>query len=52
MDDGWALNRVKRSHRQFVQPPKPGVVTVAGHPSDDIGRGTLNSIHKQADPRE
>jgi len=52
MDDGWTLSRAKGSHRQFVHPTKPGVVTVAGHPSDDIDRGTLNSIRKQADLKE
>ena len=29
-------------------PDKPGLVTVAGHPSVDVPKGTLNSILKQA----
>jgi len=39
---------VRGSHRQFKHPAKPGRVTVAGKPSDDLGEGTLNSILKQA----
>ncbi|MGP7999483.1 MAG: type II toxin-antitoxin system HicA family toxin [Streptosporangiaceae bacterium] len=31
--DGWKLKRVSGSHRQFLQPAKPGLVTVAGKPS-------------------
>lgn len=46
--DGWYLARVRGSHRQFKHPIKPGLVTVAGHPSVDVPKGTLNSILKQA----
>lgn len=46
--DGWYLARTRGSHRQFKHALKPGLVTVAGHPSVDIPRGTLNSILKQA----
>jgi len=48
MDDGWYLDRVKGSHRQYKHLTKPGVVTVAGKPSDDLAPGTLKSIFKQA----
>lgn len=47
-DDGWRLVRTRGSHRQFKHPTKPGVVTVAGGGNDDLSRGTLNSILKQA----
>ena len=47
-EDGWRLARTKGSHRQYHYPSKPGTVTVAGHPSVDIPRGTLNNILKQA----
>ena len=47
-DDGWTLARQRGSHRQLKHPTKRGVVTVAGKPSDDLGRGTLESILKQA----
>ena len=46
--DGWVLDRTKGSHRQYVHPAKPGLVTVAGKSSDDLARGTENSILKQA----
>jgi len=47
-DDGWYLVATRGSHRQFKHPKKPGRVTVAGKPSDDLAPGTLNSILKQA----
>lgn len=47
-DDGWYLARTRGSHQQFKHPTKPGLVTAAGRPSDDLAPGTLNSILKQA----
>jgi predicted RNA binding protein YcfA (HicA-like mRNA interferase family) len=47
-DDGWQLVRQAGSHRQFKHPTKPGLVTVAGKPGDELAPGTLNSIMKQA----
>jgi predicted RNA binding protein YcfA (HicA-like mRNA interferase family) len=38
----------KGSHRQYKHATKVGVVTVAGNLSNDIPKGTLNSILKQA----
>ncbi len=46
--DGWQIDRTRGSHRQFKPATKPGVVTVAGKPADDLARGTENSILKQA----
>jgi predicted RNA binding protein YcfA (HicA-like mRNA interferase family) len=46
--DGWALVATRGSHRQFKHPSKPGRVTVAGKPGDDLAPGTLTSILKQA----
>ena len=46
--DGWLHVHTRGSHRQFKHPVKPGRVTVAGKPSDDLHAGTLNSILKQA----
>ena len=46
--DGWQHVRTKGSHRQFKHPVKKGLVTVAGHPSEDLAPGTLNSVLKQA----
>jgi predicted RNA binding protein YcfA (HicA-like mRNA interferase family) len=47
-NDGWFLVTTRGSHRQFKHPSKPGRVTVAGKPSDDMAPGTLNSVLKQA----
>ena len=47
-DDGWVLARTRGSHEQYRHPTKPGRVTVAGKPNDDVAPGTLNSILKQA----
>ena len=47
-EDGWYLARTRGSHRQYKDPTKPGLVTVAGKPGDDVAPGTLNSILKQA----
>ncbi|MCS7288695.1 MAG: type II toxin-antitoxin system HicA family toxin [Roseiflexus sp.] len=47
-EDGWYLVATKGSHRQYKHPVKPGRVTIAGHPNDDLAPGTLNSILKQA----
>lgn len=50
--DGWVQVAQKGSHRQFKHPQKTGRVTIAGKPSDDIDKGTLNSILKQAKLKE
>ncbi|HKR66810.1 MAG TPA: type II toxin-antitoxin system HicA family toxin [Thermoanaerobaculia bacterium] len=47
-DDGWYQVKTSGSHRQFKHPTKPGRVTIAGKPSDDLAPGTYNSILKQA----
>ena len=48
--DGWALDRTRGDHRQYVHPARPEAVTVTvpGHPGDDLPAGTLNSILKKA----
>jgi predicted RNA binding protein YcfA (HicA-like mRNA interferase family) len=47
-EDGWYLVATRGSHRQFKHSVKPGRVTVAGKPGDDLAPGTLNSILKQS----
>jgi len=47
-DDGWVQVAQRGSHRQFKHPSKIGKVTVPGKPSDEIPKGTLKSILKQA----
>lgn len=46
----WKLQRIRGSHRQYRHPEKPesGTLTIAGHPADDVPKGTLNAILKQA----
>ena len=51
-DDGWYQVRQRGSHRQFRHPTKPGLVTVAGKPGDELARGTLSSVLKQAGLKE
>jgi predicted RNA binding protein YcfA (HicA-like mRNA interferase family) len=46
--DGWRMRNQEGSHRQFVHPSKPGKVTIAGHPSDEVDPRTKASILKQA----
>ena len=50
--DGWILVATRGSHRQYKHPTKPGRVTVAGKPSEDLAPGTLNSILKQSGLKE
>ena len=50
--DGWRRVRTRGSHRQYKHPSKPGRVTVAGKPRDDLAPGTLNSVLKQAGLQE
>lgn len=47
-NEGWYLDRTKGSHRQYKHTIKPGIVTIAGKLSDDLKKGTENSILKQA----
>jgi predicted RNA binding protein YcfA (HicA-like mRNA interferase family) len=47
-DDGWRMARTRGSHRQYKHPDKPGLVTIAGKPGDDLAPGSLGSILKQA----
>ena len=51
-DDGWRLVATRGSHRQYKHASKAGRVTVAGKPGDELARGTLNSILKQAQLKE
>jgi predicted RNA binding protein YcfA (HicA-like mRNA interferase family) len=46
--DGCRFVRQTGSHRIFHHPTKPGIVIVAGKPSQDLAPGTLNAILKEA----
>jgi predicted RNA binding protein YcfA (HicA-like mRNA interferase family) len=50
--DGWRLIATRGSHRQYKHVNKPGRVTIAGKPSEDLAPGTFNSILKQAGLKE
>jgi predicted RNA binding protein YcfA (HicA-like mRNA interferase family) len=50
--EGWFLVATRGSHRQYKHPVRPGRVTVAGKPSDNLAPGTLNSILKQSGLKE
>jgi predicted RNA binding protein YcfA (HicA-like mRNA interferase family) len=47
-EHGWRLERQRGSHRIFRHPSKPGSVTVAGRPGQEIPAGTLGNILRQA----
>jgi predicted RNA binding protein YcfA (HicA-like mRNA interferase family) len=46
--DGWRHVRTTGSHRHYKHASKPNVVTIPGHPGDDVPTGTLKSILKAA----
>lgn len=47
--DGSSVARQRGSHRPFKHATKPGLITVADKPGDDVAPGTLNSISKRAE---
>lgn len=46
--DGWYLDRITGSHRQFRHAVKPGTTTIAGKLSKTLPSGTERSILRQA----
>jgi predicted RNA binding protein YcfA (HicA-like mRNA interferase family) len=50
--DGWRLDRMKGSHRQYKHPENPNIVTVPGKESDDIPVGTLQNILRKSGLKE
>jgi predicted RNA binding protein YcfA (HicA-like mRNA interferase family) len=47
-EDGWRFHSQKGSHRQYKHGSKPGRVTVAGKPHEDMAPKTLASVLAQA----
>lgn len=47
-EDGWKHVRTTGSHRHYKHPSKPNVVTIPGHPGDEVPPGTLKSILRAA----
>jgi predicted RNA binding protein YcfA (HicA-like mRNA interferase family) len=45
---GWTLARTRGSHRHYRHPTRPGLVTIAGKPSDSLHPKTWASIMKHA----
>lgn len=45
---GWRLVVTRGSHRQFKHPARPGRVTVSGGLGDQMPKGTLGSVLRQA----
>ena len=46
--EGWVLVSTEGSHRQFKHPSEQGRVTVSGSLGDDMPKGTLASVRRQA----
>ncbi|MDF5729917.1 MAG: type II toxin-antitoxin system HicA family toxin [Rhizonema sp. PD38] len=46
--DGWFLDRIRGSHRQFKHLSQPGTVTLSGKPNVDVPIGTLKNVWRQA----
>jgi len=46
--EGWRLVVTRGSHRQFKHPDKHGRVTVSGHLGEEMPKGTLSSVKRQA----
>lgn len=47
-EDGWREVRTKGSHRVLQHPTKPGNVILAGNLGNDVPKGLLSAIFKQA----
>jgi len=46
------LERTVGSHRQYVHPENPNVVTVPGAPGKQVATGTLSSIRRASGIKE
>lgn len=46
--DGWVLIRASGSHRHFKHPTKRGIVTISGNTYDEMPKGTLGNVLRQA----
>ncbi|NJO93356.1 MAG: type II toxin-antitoxin system HicA family toxin [Hydrococcus sp. RM1_1_31] len=45
---GWAIARIKATHRHLKHPVLKGIVTVSGSINQDLPIGTLKYIQRQA----
>ncbi len=46
--DGWMMIRTSGSHRHFKHATKLGLETVSGNAHDEMPKGTLNNVLRQA----
>jgi predicted RNA binding protein YcfA (HicA-like mRNA interferase family) len=46
--NGWTQARQKGSHRQFVKEGARRPIPIAGKPSEEMPKGTLNKILREA----
>ena len=46
--DGWIFKSQQGSHRNYIHPVKPGMVTIPFHQGRDLTKKTENSIKRQA----
>ena len=46
-EDGWYIKTTKK-HIKYVHPFKPGFISVGKHVSQEVPKGTLNKILKDA----
>jgi predicted RNA binding protein YcfA (HicA-like mRNA interferase family) len=45
---GWVLDRTSGSHFIYKKPDQPGAISVPVHGNDDLKRGILSALLKQA----
>ena len=45
---GWFHVRTRGDHRQYHHRTRPGTVTISGKLGEDMPKGTLNSVLRQA----
>jgi len=47
-DRGWELKRIHGSHHIYMQPGNPKILTVPVHGNQDLKKGTLGQLLKDA----
>lgn len=47
-EDGWILIRTKGGHLHYKHATKRGIVTISGNSYEDMPKGTLGNVLRQA----
>ena len=47
-ENGWVQVRTRGDHRRFKKESERNLVTVSGHPSDDLTPGQLSDIRRDS----